>query len=442
MASKQVLGSSGNDYANETLLSFTQGIEWDKKLYLQELKVQVAWLDLLKDERIITHEEHASLFDGLEKIKDQMAKESFNWQISSEDIHMNIELALTDQLGELGKKIHFGRSRNDLIATTLRLHVADFVDKAIEEVEAGAKCLQLKAETYQDLVVPGMTHLQNAQPTTMGHILMSYAWSWLRVKSFLGFAKEQALATLPLGAAAFNGTTLDADYDKLAKALGFQAPCHNSYDVVGDRDYMLLAIDAMKLHASHLAELSQDLIYWASTPVSLLKLPKNWSTGSSIMPNKRNPDVAELLRAKTFKIMAKPSHQVVSSFGSSYCSDLHELKKLYLETSDEFLELHKVITPFLSELEFDAHAAKDLLSTGHLLATDYANQLVEQGMSFRDAYKMTAEKVAAAEGKGIQIHELDEVKVDFEGAVSLRKLPGGSGAFEQQTSSFLKELEK
>ncbi|MDA9951281.1 argininosuccinate lyase [Oligoflexaceae bacterium] len=441
--SSQVLSSGTNDYSNQVLLSFTQGIEWDKKLYKQELKVQTAWLNVLLESGVISQSEKSDLSQSLKEIGLAIANEEFDWDEKDEDIHMNIERVLIEKHGLLGKKVHTGRSRNDLIATTLKLHVSDFVDEVNGQLVDLATVLLEQAKQFRDVIVPGSTHLQHAQPTTFGHILMSHAWPILRVKESFLLAKKFAMKSLPLGAAAFNGSTLAADYFKLAQSLGFESSCDNSYEAVGGRDDILQVFSAMQLHAVHLAKLAQDIIYWSSTPVGILQLPHKWSTGSSIMPNKRNPDIAELIRAKSVKIMAKPAHQLMATFGSSYFSDLHELKKSYLETGEEVMSIHKVLTPFLNELSVDQPSAHSLLHRGHILATDLANQLTAEGKSFREAYKMTAEHVAKAEEMGVQVHELENVDISFEAVLANRSFSGGSGtdAFEEQCVKFASSLD-
>jgi len=423
-----VLNSEGNSYDNNALMTYTNGIHWDKKLFRQEIKVQIAWLQILIESAVIDEGQASEIKNRLLGIEDDMETDTFDWQIGNEDIHMNIERAVTETHGLLGKTIHTGRSRNDLVATTLRLHVADSVDQLSTDLTTLGRGLTKLAESNKHITIPGTTHLQHGQPILLAQVLLGHAWPHTRTIKTLENTKSLALTAMPLGAGAFNGTTLIGNFEQMAKGLGFENPCLNGYDAVSDRDFMLTFLNAVSLHAVHLGRLCEDLIYWAASPIKLLKLPHQWSTGSSIMPQKRNPDIAEITRAKTSRLIQQSScaAQLVASLGTSYYSDLHELKKIYLETLEMVQEIHSVFIPFVGDLEFNADAAAKLLNCGHILATDYANQLVDSGTPFREAYKQTAMLVADAEEKNIQIHELETVNIEYSASISQRVSPGGT----------------
>lgn len=426
----KVLASAQNSVHNPALLQYTQGVVWDQQLFHQEMRVQHAWIDALADGGHLTTAEHSQLAQQLSNIRNQMQAGTFDWRIEDEDIHMNIERALTDALGDLGKKIHLGRSRNDLIATTLRLHVADTARHINTAVKDLASTLADLAEKNLGLIVPGVTHLQHGQPVALAQILLAHAWPCTRIIKLLALAENVAMEAMPLGAAACSGSTLPLDFGSIAGTLGFASPCRNSYDAVSDRDAILILMQAIALHATHVGRFCEDVIYWASSPVDLLQLPKEWSTGSSIMPNKRNPDVAEITRAKTAVIIANAScaQQLVKALGSSYFSDLHELKKLYLDTVGIQNAIHTVITPFAAALKFCPKAATHLLHKGHILATDLANQQVARGTPFREAYSLAATKVQQAEAAGLQVHQMDGFTFTFSDSVAARSLSGGTSA--------------
>lgn len=403
----RTLASSVNSSEQDILYAFTHGIDVDRLFAPEEIKVQRAWAKQLIACKAITAKEGADLDAALIKAGELMAKNEFDWRLEDEDIHMNLERFLVEQLGGVGKKIHLGRSRNDLVATSLRLRVARSCTDAREQLSQLIGIVATKAEQSIDVLIPGMTHLQNGQPIRFGHILSSYGYRLLADRKRFHYAKECSMAALPLGSGAFAGTTLAIDREALAAELGFRAACANSYDGVGDRDFILEGLHSMAMVAIHLTKMAEDLLYWSSSNVALVKLPAKWSTGSSIMPNKRNPDVLELIRARCARILAaeQEGKAILRGFGSSYGSDLHELKKTFFRIEGEFFSCLEILGLFFAELTIDRKVAEDMCTMGHILATDLANTLVERGETFRDAYRIAAEQVALAEDKGQQVHE-------------------------------------
>jgi argininosuccinate lyase len=356
---------------------------------------------------------------------------------------MNLERFITDEAGDLGKKLHTGRSRNDLIATTLRLFASYTTSTIAGAVAKLADALCDLAEHNAGVMVPGTTHLQHGQPISFGHIAAAHGWAFARDLKRLDNAQKACLEYMPLGSAALAGTTVQVNLDECAKELGFASPPMNSYDAVGDRDFMIEALDAFASVAVHLGRLSEDIIYWSSTAVGLIELPRELSTGSSIMPNKRNPDVAEIVRAKSARIisLASEAKNILKSVPTSYGSDLHELKKTFVHSCSELSASLGILVPFAGGLGVNKERAQELLGKGHLLATEIADELTSQGMSFRDAYRKTAALVELADTKGLQVHELgkDDFRsilpesdlaftgsLSFEKAVEKRGLPGGT----------------
>lgn len=403
-----VLSTKRQPTKSDLLASFTNGVKPDQELYRQEIAVQKAWADGLSEIGLLDAKELLQVQDALSKAEMLMAEGQFDWREVDEDIHMNLERFVSDETQGLGKKMHAGRSRNDLIATTLKLHVAATSEEVSTLLEELIKKMTELAEENLDVIIPGMTHLQNGQPVRWSHALLAHAWAFKRDIKKFEMTKEVALAAMPLGSAALAGTTLNINQEKMATKLGFKSPAFNSYDAVGERDSIVNFLEAAAHFGVHLSRLAEDIIYWSSAPVGLINLSPNWSTGSSIMPNKRNPDVAELARAKASLWMGNASGvlTLIKGLATCYASDLHESKIPYVNTANDIKLTLKVFTEFVSELTLNKEVAKKLLNQGHILSTEFANHLVDEGMPFREAYASVAALVELAESKKIQIHEL------------------------------------
>ncbi len=427
-----VLNTAKNPGREQKLFEFTHGIDVDVHLADAEIRVQKAWVGALAKIQMITSVQATQVWGALDEALDLMKSGQFQWKVEDEDIHMNLERFLVERLGEVGKKIHLGRSRNDLIATTLRLFVEDSITEIQKRAAQVILALCQKAEEWMDHIVPGMTHLQNGQPIRMSHILLAHGWALHRDQVRWLAAQKQALSVMPLGSAALAGTTLPIDLKSLAQELGFRSPPVNSYDSVGDRDFLLDALHGLSMLGVHLSRLSEDLIYWASTPVALILLPRDWSTGSSIMPNKRNPDVPELIRAKSAHWIAGSTNAMALLKGlpSGYHSDLHELKSILIRNFSESKKSLEVLEKFIQQMKFNPQEAQRLLKKGHLLATELANHWTQRGLSFREAYQKTAELIEQADSQGVSIEELayaaEGLRLSIEGAVEVRSQSGGT----------------
>lgn len=429
------LGTQWNRTNAQGLLGFTQGIEWDKQLAGAEIKVQRAWVKAIQKAGYLQANEADAIQAALNLAKAEIESGSFDWQVADEDIHMNLERFVTEKCGDLGKRMHFGRSRNDLIATTLRLYCCEQIEQQDSELRDLILALCELATVNIDVIVPGATHLQNGQPVRFSHICTSYGQAFMRSRRALQFAAETSLQAMPLGAAALIGSPLKLDWHALMQDLGFADVCQNSYDAVADRDFLLQHMQAIAQVSVSLSRLCQDIIYWAAAPVGLVQLPEDWSTGSSIMPNKRNPDVAEIMRAKTGRWLqqASAAGSIAKAINTSYGTDLHELKKVYIETNADFLASIPIFTALVGNLKVDAKVANQLCRQGHILATEIADALVDQGVSFRAAYQQVAALVQAAqadgvqvEGKTKQIEALAKQSFTYEQAVERRAQPGGT----------------
>lgn len=440
---KSILTTNRQPEKSDLLASFTNGVIVDAQLYQQEIRVQKSWAMALQKIHLLNAEELKSIEQSLNLAEELIKNNTFPWQISDEDIHMNLERFVNEHTQSLGKKMHAGRSRNDLIATTLKLHVADTAQEMTTLVENLIKTLVQKAETHLDILIPGMTHLQNGQPIRWSHALLSHAWALQRDAERLLYNKINALKIMPMGSAALAGTTLPVDLQAIADYLGFSSPPSNSYDHVGDRDNLVEILQTISLLGAHLSRLAEDLIYWSSAPVALIKLSPQWSTGSSIMPNKRNPDVAELTRGKAALWMGDASGvlTLLKGLGTCYGSDLHETKIPYLRVIKDCKLTLEVFSNFIAGIEPDSQRAQSLLEQGHILATEIADELTLAGLPFREAYQIVAALVELAESKNIQVHHLTQddlkhsdlnfnpsilKKICFEDSVEKRKYSGGT----------------
>lgn len=425
------LGSSVNPQDERRLLRFTQGVDLDQPLAPFEVEAQKAWVGALAKGALLTPAETQNLLAALDEAKALFLAGTFPWRIEDEDVHMNLERFLTEKLGDLGKRIHLGRSRNDLIATTLRLFVADNCLTAMGLCRNLVSALRERAKADIDVIVPGLTHLQFGQPIRLSQIYLAQAWMLKRDLKRLEQAEAACMEVMPLGSAALAGTTLNIDLKAMAHELGFASAPVNSCDSVGDRDFLLQALSAYALLAGHLSRMAEDYIVWASAPFSWVHLPKAWSTGSSIMPNKRNPDVAELVRSKSAQVIgASASAQVLlKGLVTSYSSDLHELKRVYLGAWTQLSESLEIFPHFIAGLEPNPPKIRQHLESGHLLATEVANELTGLGLTFREAYQQTAELVELANAKGVQVHQLGEkymAGLTVEKAVEMRGNSGGT----------------
>ncbi|HAG53295.1 MAG TPA: argininosuccinate lyase [Alphaproteobacteria bacterium] len=404
-----ILQSQLNYKQPDELFEFTNGIVFDKRIAAQEVRVQKAWARELVRLEVINQQDFENACAALDEAEALIKADKFEWNIRDEDIHMHLENFVSEKCGIIGKKMHLGRSRNDLIATTMRLYIADSVQETIDNLEKVIPILKQKAIETKHIYVPGSTHLQHGQPVSFAHIMLAYANMFKKDLAGLASAKKYALRSMPLGAAALAGTPLPLNLQVVADELGFKQPNINSYEAVGDRDFLVNALNTFAICATHFSRFSEDCIYWAATPVELLNLSKRWSTGSSIMPNKRNPDVQELTRGKASHIIGAYTDAIslVKTVPTSYGSDLHETKQVFMRGFDELNYIIKAWTGFLEEISINEDRAAELCNKGHILATEVADFLVENGIAFRDAYKIVAELVAKAQEQKIQVHELD-----------------------------------
>jgi argininosuccinate lyase len=374
---------------------FTASIDFDRRLFQQDIDGSVAHAKMLAKAGILTVDDVSQILDGLESIRQDIIDDKFEWSIALEDVHMNIEAALTSRIGDVGKKLHTGRSRNDQVATDIRLYVRGEIDLIAKLITKLQSALIKVAETEASTIMPGFTHLQTAQPVSFGHHMM--AWYEMLDRDYdrlLDCRKRVNLS--PLGAAALAGTTYPIDRNFTAEQLGFDAPTRNSLDSVSDRDFAIELASFASILMMHLSRFSEELVLWTSAQFHFIDLPDRFCTGSSIMPQKKNPDVPELVRGKTGRVHG---HLVslltlMKSQPLAYNKDNQEDKEpLFdlIDTVKDCLFAYSEMMPAVSCNKDEMYAAAQ---QGYATATDLADYLVKKGMTFRDAHEVVGKSVA------------------------------------------------
>ncbi|OYZ78079.1 MAG: argininosuccinate lyase [Rhizobiales bacterium 24-66-13] len=383
-------------------------IGFDQRLFAQDIAGSKAHAAMLATQGIVAGEDVEKIQDGLDTILSEIEAGKFTFRRDLEDIHMNVEQRLADMIGPSAGRLHTARSRNDQVATDFRLYVRDTVDALDAQMADLQLALSEKALAHAATVMPGFTHLQTAQPVTYGHHLMAYVEMLARDRSRLRDARAR-LNECPLGSAALAGTSFPIDRDMTAKALGFDRPTANSLDAVSDRDFVLETLSAAAICAVHLSRFAEEVVIWTSPAFSLIKLSDKFTTGSSIMPQKRNPDAAELVRAKAGRIIGALTGLLVVMKGLplAYAKDMQEDKE---GAFDAFSALSLVIAAtagMVRDIEPDTARMKSAAGQGYSTATDLADWLVRAaGMPFREAHHVTGRIVALASDRGIGLHRL------------------------------------
>ena len=383
-------------------------IGYDKRLAPQDITGSRAHAAMLAATGIITDNDAEAIREGLLTVLSEIENGEFQFSAALEDIHMNVEARLKELIGEPAGRLHTARSRNDQVATDFRLWVRDQVDAAIEGLDALIRAFLDQAEAGADWVMPGFTHLQTAQPVTWGHHMMAYVEMFARDKSRFEDARRR-MNESPLGAAALAGTGFPTDRHMTAAALGFDRPMANSLDAVSDRDHALEFLSNATICAVHLSRFSEELVIWSSAQFRFVTLSDRFSTGSSIMPQKKNPDAAELIRAKIGRIMGAmvALFTVMKGLPLAYSKDMQEDKEQVFDAADNLMLSLAAMTGMVSDLTANRTALAAAASSGFSTATDLADWLVrELGLPFRDAHHVTGSLVAMAEGKGCDLPDL------------------------------------
>ena len=383
-------------------------IGFDRRLASQDITGSRAHAAMLAATGIISPSDAEAIREGLLAVLAEIDSGRFTFSTALEDIHMNVESRLKEIIGEPAGRLHTARSRNDQVATDFRLWVRDQCDAADAALAALQKALIGQAEQGADWVMPGFTHLQVAQPVTWGHHMLAYVEMIARDRSRFADARRR-MNESPLGAAALAGTSFPIDRDMTAQALGFDRPMANSLDAVSDRDFALDFLSAAAICALHLSRLSEELVIWSSAQFRFVRLSDRWSTGSSIMPQKRNPDAAELIRAKIGRILGATVAlmTVMKGLPLTYSKDMQEDKEQVFDAADSLMLSLAAMTGMISDLTASRDALRAAASAGFSTATDLADWLVRaQGLPFRDAHHVTGALVALAEKRGLDLPDL------------------------------------
>ncbi len=421
---------------------FTASVTFDKRLYAVDIRGSIAHATMLAKAGILTADELTQIVDGLNSIKAEIEAGTFEWSVKLEDVHMNIESRLTARIGQAGKKLHTGRSRNDQVATDIRLYVRDEIDAVGELIRALQAGILGLAEKEADTIMPGFTHLQTAQPVTFGHHLM--AWFEMLQRDY-GRLQDCRVRVnqCPLGAAALAGTTFPINRELTAQLLGFDKPTENSLDSVSDRDFAIELCAAASLIMTHLSRFSEELVLWASSQFDFIDLPDRFCTGSSIMPQKKNPDVPELVRGKSGRVTGHLVSLLILMKGQplAYNKDNQEDKEPLFDTLDTVKDCLKAYADMVPAIKPKKDKMRQSALKGYATATDLADYLVNKGVPFRDAHEVVGKSVAFGikEGRDLSALTLAELKqfspaigedvfavLTLEGSVNARMHTGGT----------------
>ena len=390
-------GGRFTESTDEFVERFTESVSFDYRLYPYDIEGSIAHARMLQKAGIINQTDARDIIEGLEGIRSDIEMGTFDWQVALEDVHMNIEAALTKRIGDTGKKLHTGRSRNDQVATDIRLFVRHEIDRTAAIISELQAALLDLAEREAETVMPGFTHLQTAQPVSFGHHLL--AWFEMLDRDYQRLMDCRKRVNLsPLGAAALAGTTFPIDRHYTSDLLGFSAPTANSLDSVSDRDFAIELAAAASIVMTHLSRFSEELVLWISAQFDFIQLPDRFCTGSSIMPQKRNPDVPELVRGKSGRVtghlMALLS--LMKSQPLAYNKDNQEDKEPLFDLLDTVRDCLSAYLSMIPAIECNRDNMRKAAMKGYATATDLADYLVKKGVPFRDAHKIVGQAVALA----------------------------------------------
>jgi len=435
-------GARFNEPTDEFVKIFGASVSFDKILALYDIEGSVAHATMLSEVNVLTSTELKEILDGLDKIKNEINSDQFKWSTDLEDVHMNIESRLTEICGESGKKLHTGRSRNDQVATDIRLYLRDQVLLITQELEKLLNALLDLAEQENNTIMPGFTHLQAAQPITFGHHLLAYFEMFKRDRERLQESFKR-INTMPLGSAALAGTSYPINRQRTAELLGFERISENSLDAVSDRDFAIEFASNASLIMMHLSRFSEELILWSSAQFEFISLPDSYCTGSSIMPQKKNPDVPELVRGKTGRVTGNLISLLTLMKGQplAYNKDNQEDKEPLFDSVETTYSCLRIFADMVPKINANKENMLSSAIKGYTTATDLADYLVKKGLPFRDAHDVVGKAVAYGikSNKDLSEFTLDEFQefntsiesdvydeISLEGSINSRNHLGGT----------------
>ncbi|UIJ38062.1 argininosuccinate lyase [Desulfobaculum bizertense] len=436
----------GGRFAAKTAASvedYTSSQQYDRALYAEDISGSIAHAHMMAKQGVLTAEEAEILVNGLNSVREEIESGVFVWKKELEDVHMNIEARLTEIVGPLGGKLHTGRSRNDQVALDFRLHVTRRMREWQHLLAHLVESIVARADENRSVILPGCTHMQPAQPVSLAHHLLAYAQMFRRDSERAADCEKRANVS-PLGAAALAGTTYAFEPSAVAEELGMNGVFANSMDAVSDRDFVVEAVFTGSMVMAHLSRLCEEIILWSNPAFGFIKLPDAFATGSSIMPQKKNPDVAELMRGKTGRVYGALNTlmTLIKGLPLAYNRDMQEDKEPFFDADRTVRASVSIMADMMAELGFDAERMRAACARGYLNATELADYLASKGLPFRQAHHVTGNAVGYAEkqGKGLEDLTLEELRefselieadvfeaLAYETAVARRETSGGTG---------------
>jgi argininosuccinate lyase len=446
---KKLWGGRFTAPTDEFVEQFTESVSYDKRLAHYDIVGSIAHVQMLAKTKIISKKECDEIIAGLKQIEEEIASNQFKWSTALEDVHMNIESVLVEHIGEVGKKLHTARSRNDQIATDIRLYLRDEIDDVVLKINEVMTALITLADEHYDTIMPGLTHMQSAQPITFGHHLLAWVEMLLRDRSRLEDCRVRVNVS-PLGSAALAGTTFPIDRNYVAKILGFDEVTQNSLDAVSDRDFIVEFLASASLIMMHLSRFSEEIVLWMSQANQFINLDDAWCTGSSIMPQKKNPDIPELVRGKTGRVYGNllALLTIMKAQPLAYNRDNQEDKAGLFDAVDTVKMCLTVYAGLIPTITVRHESMLKAAEEGYTTATDLADYLVVQGLAFRDAHAVVGKVVqyAIKNNKLLSVLSLSELQqyselikddvfavLKLEGSVLTRNHVGGTAPAQVKT---------
>ena len=452
-AKKEAWSGRFSEPVSEFVLRYTQSVSFDKRMAMADIQGSLAHAAMLAKCGVISEQDLADIRRGMATITDEIKTGKFLWQLELEDVHLNIEARLTALIGDAGKRLHTGRSRNDQVATDIRLYLRGEIDEIIRLLDHLQEVLVARAHKEYNTIMPGFTHMQVAQPVTFGHHMLAYVEMFERDRERMSDLRHRVNRS-PLGAAALAGTTYPIDREYSAKLLGFEAVAQNSLDAVSDRDFGIEFTSAASLIMVHISRLSEELVYWISQPFSFVKLPDRFTTGSSIMPQKKNPDVPETARGKCARVVGDliSMAMLMKGLPLAYNKDLQEDKEPVFDAIDTVKDTLRAFIEMMAGVVPNREQMRKAAAAGYPTATDLADYLTRRGVPFRTAHDIVGRVVRHASEAGCDIAELslDDLRsysdvitdnvykvLTLEGSVAARNHVGGTAP-----NQVLKQVER